>query len=104
MGLSRQTIDLVVTDVKMPNMDGIKLAHKLKEQLPDLPIVLISGYADVSETLVRAQTLTFQFVAKPFRGDDLVNAVEKAAEQIRLSNNKVLPDDPAQASNEMMSN
>jgi len=40
-------------------MDGIDLAYKLKEQMPQLPIVLISGYADVPDALDRADALTF---------------------------------------------
>jgi len=58
-GLSVEPIDVVVTDVIMPHMDGIDLAYKLKEQMPQLPIVLISGYADVSDALDRAHALTF---------------------------------------------
>ena len=58
-GLSVEPIDVVVTDVIMPHMDGIDLAYKLKEQMPQLPIVLISGYADVSDALDRADALTF---------------------------------------------
>lgn len=84
LGLAREPVRLVVTDVKMPNMDGIELAYKLRQQIPDIPLVLMSGYADVSEAMERAQSLTFQFVAKPFRGDELVCAVEKAVEHLRL--------------------
>lgn len=87
-GMSRNPIDLVVTDIKMPNMDGIELAQKLTAQLPELPIVLISGYADVTDAMHRAQSLTFQFVSKPFRGNELLAAVEKASEQISLRGKK----------------
>ena len=43
---ARQKYDLVVTDYKMPRMDGLELIVRLRKQAPDLPIVLISGYVD----------------------------------------------------------
>lgn len=43
---TRQKFDLVVTDYKMPRMDGLELIARLRKRVPDLPIVLISGYVD----------------------------------------------------------
>lgn len=43
---SRHKFDLVVTDYKMPRMDGLELISRLRKQAPDLPIILISGFAD----------------------------------------------------------
>src|SRR5260370_11330970 len=43
---SRVKFDLVVTDYKMPRMDGLELIARLRKKVPDLPIVLISGYAE----------------------------------------------------------
>src|SRR5262245_41722219 len=43
---TRQKFDLVVTDYKMPRMNGVELIERLRKQAPDLPIILVSGYAD----------------------------------------------------------
>lgn len=43
----RQKFDLVITDYKMPRMDGLELIGRLRKKTPELPIILISGYADV---------------------------------------------------------
>ena len=43
---SRHKIDLVVTDYKMPRMDGLELISRLRKQAPDLPVILISGFVD----------------------------------------------------------
>ena len=42
----RQKFDLVVTDYKMPRMDGLELIERLRKKVPELPIILISGYVD----------------------------------------------------------
>lgn len=42
----RQPFDLVVTDYKMPRMDGVELITRLRKQAPDLPVILISGFVD----------------------------------------------------------
>lgn len=44
--LGAQKFDLVVTDYKMPRMDGLELIRRLRKQAPELPIILISGYTD----------------------------------------------------------
>lgn len=46
--LRSQEIDFLLTDIKMPHMDGLELAGKAREEYPDLPIVIFSGYGDFS--------------------------------------------------------
>ena len=68
--LSENKYSLVITDMRMPNMTGLELLEKVKEQYPKLPVVLISGYS------VQAATgnTTLQpdgFLAKPFMMADI---------------------------------
>ena len=46
--LRSQQIDFLLTDIKMPHMDGLELAEKAREENPELPIVIFSGYSDFS--------------------------------------------------------
>lgn len=63
---TRQSFDLVLTDLGMPDISGVELARELKATRPDLPVGLISGW-DISEESLRAQGATVDFVVrKPF--------------------------------------
>jgi two-component system cell cycle sensor histidine kinase/response regulator CckA len=74
------TIDLVLSDVVMPEMDGPRLLKELRKQRPDLKIVFISGYAeDALKSLSGNEE--FSFLAKPFQLKDLVAAVKDAMER-----------------------
>jgi CheY-like chemotaxis protein len=71
--------DLLVTDVKMPIMDGIALAHEASGQWPGLPILLMTGFADQRE---RAEDLAEKIrdvVTKPFTLEQIREAVSGAA-------------------------
>ena len=65
-------VDLVVTDQAMPQMTGIQLAAAIKVEWPDIPLLLVSGYAE----LPSEDTLRIPKLAKPYSLDDLRKAVE----------------------------
>mgnify|MGYP002783702818 CR=1 FL=1 len=71
--VQRDAITLVVTDVRMPSMDGVELAHRLRADRSDLPIVFMSGYADRKPT--RDGSARLGFVAKPFGASELLSAL-----------------------------
>jgi CheY-like chemotaxis protein len=58
--------DLLLTDIKMPIMDGIALALSVARDYPDLPIVLMTGYADQRERASGLEALVQSVIAKPF--------------------------------------
>ena len=70
----RDAIRLVVTDVRMPVMDGLELAHRLRADRADLPLVFMSGYADRAPLQEWAEGLAF--VPKPFGARDLLAALQ----------------------------
>ena len=65
-------IDLLVSDVTMPEMEGPELAEKLKAKRPRLQIILLSGYSHAQIVLQRG----WKFIQKPFRPQELKAAVE----------------------------
>jgi CheY-like chemotaxis protein len=79
---SRDQVDLLVTDIRMPRMDGISLAHSIEERYPRTPVIYMSGYPfDLREERIRHPTLPCAFLAKPFSRVDLVDAVRKCLER-----------------------
>ena len=71
-------IDIVVTDLVMPEMGGRELAERLREIRPGLPVLFMSGYADDDRTREGVSDLRVAFLAKPFTTATLVNAVRDA--------------------------
>ena len=69
-------IEAVVTDYKMPRMDGAELAARLRETRPDLPILLISGYTGAADPIEGLPRLN-----KPFGLAELADALRHATEQ-----------------------
>ena len=71
--------DLLVTDVKMPIMDGIALAHEASVQWPSLPILLMTGFADQRERAEELTEVIRDVVTKPFTLQQIRAAVSEAA-------------------------
>ena len=67
--------DLLLIDVKMPKKDGMYLMRKIKEQWPDMPIIVMSGYY-TTETIQEAMRMgATTFIAKPFEPDELMETI-----------------------------
>ncbi len=76
--LSRERFDLALVDIKMPGVDGIELQAKLRQIEPEMPVVIMTGYASV-ETAVRAlKNGAYDYITKPFDPDELVHLVTNA--------------------------
>ncbi|MEP9402169.1 sigma-54 dependent transcriptional regulator [Sphingomonas sp. VNH70] len=82
---------IVVTDVRMPHMSGIELFHILHERDPALPVVLVTGHADVATAVNLIKGGAWDFLAKPFDPDALVAAVTRAvaARTLALDNRRL---------------
>jgi CheY-like chemotaxis protein len=85
-------VDVVVTDFKMPRMDGAQLARRLHGMVPDLPILLITGYTGTTEDISDLPRLS-----KPFRQADLAAAlaglVDPDGKVVRMPLKNVRPGD-----------
>ena len=73
--------DLVFTDVRMPEMDGLALLEALKARRPDLPVIVMSAYTDVASTAGAFRGGAHEFLSKPFDLDEAVALAERALPQ-----------------------
>ena len=75
---------IVITDVRMPQVDGLQLFQQVKAIDPDLPVILISGHGDVDMAVRAMHDGAYDFLTKPFAADRLVESARRAAEKRRL--------------------
>lgn len=75
---------VVVTDIRMPGMDGRQLFRRVQEQDPDLPVIFITGHADIAEAVQALHDGAYDFVAKPYPKERLLQSVARALETRRL--------------------
>jgi two-component system response regulator FixJ len=71
----------VVTDVRMPGMSGLDLVRRLKELRIDLPVVMMTGHADVPMAVEAMKSGVIDFVEKPFSDDQLISIVRRALKE-----------------------
>ncbi len=76
--MSQRSFAVLVTDIVMPNVDGIALALKATSSFPDLRIVMISGYAQERMRAHNLDALVHRIIAKPFSLEEICGAVKDA--------------------------
>lgn len=82
--LSRSKPDVVVTDVRMPGIDGVTLLNSIVRQKPDVPVVLITAHGDVGLAVQAIKQGAEDFLEKPYDADRLLTVLDKAVEKRRL--------------------
>ncbi len=70
--------DLILTDLKMPDMDGMEFLMKIKEKQPDAKVIMITGYSTVEHAVEAIKLGAFNYIEKPFTPDKLITAVKEA--------------------------
>ena len=79
--LEQEPVDLVISDMRMPNMDGAQFLEQVRHKWPDTMRILLTGYADVSSTIAAINKgEIYRYVAKPWEDNDIVLLVKHALE------------------------
>jgi len=76
--VAEQTPDLVISDLRMPNVDGIGLLAGIRKQYPELPVILVTAYASSDSTIQAMRLGADDYITKPFRIGEIRLVVEKA--------------------------
>ena len=82
--LEKEPIDLVVTDLKMPQMDGLEVLRQVKTGFPGVNVVIMTAYATVETAVSALKAGAIDYIMKPFTPDEIEVVVEKALEHRRL--------------------
>ncbi len=75
--------DVVITDLKMPEMDGATLIDHMKETKPEQPIVVVTGYPSVESAIRSLQQRVDDYIVKPFNMPKLFKSVENASNRVQ---------------------
>ena len=83
--MAREPVDLVISDMRMPHMDGAELLAKIRQQWPETMRLLLTGHADMTQTVAAInQGEIYRYIAKPWHDDELLLIVTQALEQQKL--------------------
>ncbi|UPQ88033.1 nitrogen regulation protein NR(I) [Vibrio sinaloensis] len=99
MALERETPDVLVSDIRMPGIDGIELLKQVHQRSPDLPVIIMTAHSDLDAAVNAYQKGAFEYLPKPFDVDETLTLVERAIthrheqkqEQASLSDDSYTP-------------
>jgi DNA-binding NtrC family response regulator len=83
--IDQMDFDIVITDIRMDEVDGIEILEHVHQKSPRTRVIMITGYAMMSLAKKAMEKGAFDFIAKPFKPDDLRKVVARAAEALGLA-------------------
>jgi len=87
--LAERPFNLLLSDLKMPEMGGLELLERARRDHPEVVTVLMTGYGTVETALHAMKTGAFDYVLKPFKVEEVVHTVQRALEQQRLTHENI---------------
>ncbi|MGL4447184.1 MAG: sigma-54-dependent transcriptional regulator [Shewanella sp.] len=83
--LDKDWVGMVISDVNMPQLDGISLMQQIHQQDPDLPVVLLTGVGDIAMAVHALKQGAYDFLEKPFNNEHILDVVKRALEKRALT-------------------
>ena len=80
--IDQKEFDIVVTDIRMDEMDGMQILEHVRQKTPRTKVIMITGYAMIALAREAMEKGAFDFIAKPFKPDDLRQVIAKAAQAL----------------------
>ncbi len=100
--LRKSQPDVLITDLRMPNMDGFSLLKKLKADYPTLPVIIMTAHSDLDAAVNAYQEGAFEYLPKPFDIDEALALIERALLQAKKQSAKTHSKTPTNPSTEML--
>ncbi len=79
--LSVDKPDVIISDIRMPGMDGLSLLEEIKRTAPDVPVIIMTAYSDLDRAVSAFQGGAYEYLPKPFDVDELLNLVKRALQR-----------------------
>ena len=79
--LQQESPDAIITDVRMPGIDGLELLSHLSTDHPDLPVIIMTAHTDLDSAVSAYQGGAFEYLPKPFDIDDAVEVAQRACKK-----------------------
>ncbi|MCC5858888.1 MAG: nitrogen regulation protein NR(I) [Ectothiorhodospiraceae bacterium] len=90
--LNRSQPAVLITDIRMPGVDGLELLRQVQNRWPDLPVIVITAHSDLDSAVSAYQGGAFEYLPKPFDVDDAVRLVRRALDNRRQSGTLLRPE------------
>ncbi|HHN66004.1 MAG TPA: sigma-54-dependent Fis family transcriptional regulator [Nitrospirae bacterium] len=87
--LKEEHFDVVITDIKMPGMDGITLLERIKDEWPETEVIIITGFGSIDSAVEAMKRGAFDYITKPFNLDELILKIRKIFEKKSLENQNI---------------
>ena len=81
--ISQGDHELLLLDIKLPDMDGMEILKQVRTQTPSMPVIVMTGYSTLLNALEAMKRGATDYLCKPFTDDDLIQAVENAVSEKR---------------------
>ena len=90
--LKKNTVDLLLSDVKMPRKSGMELFKEIRDTLPDLPVIFLTAYGTIPDAVDAIKLGAVDYIPKPFDGKELIEKINKILVIGRAEDNEACPD------------
>ncbi|MCX7988368.1 MAG: response regulator [Thermodesulfovibrio sp.] len=85
--------DLIITDLKMPGLDGLQLLEEVKKKNEDIPVVIITAYGTIDSATEAIEKGGFDFITKPFKKEQILFTIDRALKWLKVQKeNRMLKD------------
>src|SRR5208337_4084174 len=82
--LEKEPMDLVVTDVRMPGLDGMEALKAIKELNPEIVVIIMTAFGSIDQAVQAVKEGAYDYINKPFKIDEMLLTIKKALEERRL--------------------